>query len=812
MRKKMEKYVCIHGHFYQPPRENPWIEEIELQDSAYPYHDWNERITAECYAPNTSSRLLDGEGRIQAIVNNYSKISFNFGPTLLAWMEGHDPDTYRGILEADKLSRERFSGHGSALAQAYNHMIMPLANSRDKRTQVIWGIKDFQKRFGRDPEGMWLPEAAVDTETLEILAEQGIKFTILSPHQAKRFRKLGSDHEEWTTAEGGKIDPSTCYLCRLPSGRTMNLFFYDGPISSEVAFGGLLSSGEAFASKLMGAFSEGRPWPQLVNIATDGETYGHHYRYGDMALAFCLHSIESSNFAKLTNYGEFLEKNPPLYEVQIFDNSSWSCAHGVERWKNDCGCNSGAHGGWHQKWRKPLRVALDALRDQLIPAYSREASLYLKDPWAARDDYIEIILNRAEENIEDFLGRYSARELSKEEKSKVLKLLETQRQAMLMYTSCGWFFDEISGPETVQVMEYASMAMQRTEEILGLSLEPLFISDLEKAPSNLFGNGAEVYRRFVLPSKVDLTRVGAHYAVSSLFNDYPEQMEIFNFNVKSEKYEKVKAGKITLATGNAQIHSDFTWDEVRKSFAVLHLGDHNISGGLIDFKDEEAFSSMRQEIWSTFERGDTTEVIRLMGKHFGMNNFSIWHLFRDEQRKVIHQILEFNHVGIEASYRKIYEDNNPVMNFLSSIDIPIPKSIFLAVEHIINVDMKRAFEREEVDMEKLKRLILESNRWGIHLDREAVEYDISLWVTSLMGKVVQDPMNPLLFVRITNALKLLEPLSLNPNFWKAQNMYFRLIEQFKGKTEEEAKKGDESAKEWLDAFNDLGKKLGIRVK
>ena len=288
-------------------------------------------------------------------------------------------------------------------------------------------------------------------------------------------------------------------------------------------------------------------------------------------------------------------------------------------------------------------------------------------------------------------------------------------------------------------------------------------------------------------------------------------MKIFNFAVESENYEKVKAGKISLATGNARIHSDFTWDEVKKSFAVPHLGDHNISGGLTDFKDEEMFSSMRQEIWAGFEHGDTTGVIRLMGKHFGMNNFSIWHLFRDEQRKVIHQILEFNHVGIEASYRKIYEDNNPVMNFLSSINIPIPKSIFLAVEYIVNVDMKRAFEREEVDTEKLKKLILESNRWGIHLDRAAIEYNVSLWVTSLMEKVNQERMDPSLFVRITNVLELLESLSLNLNLWKAQNMYFSLREQLTAEMDEKVKRGDESAKEWFDAFNNLGRKLRIKI-
>jgi hypothetical protein len=288
-------------------------------------------------------------------------------------------------------------------------------------------------------------------------------------------------------------------------------------------------------------------------------------------------------------------------------------------------------------------------------------------------------------------------------------------------------------------------------------------------------------------------------------------MKIFNFKVESENYEKVKAGKIALATGKARIRSDFTWDDVKKSFAVLHLGDHNISGGLADFEDGEAFSSMRREIWSAFEQGDATGIIRLMGKHFGMNNFSIWHLFRDEQRKVIHQILEFNHVGIEASYRKIYEDNNPVMNFLSSINIPIPKPIFLAVEHIINVDLRRAFEKEEVDTEKLKRLILESNRWGIRLDQAAIEYGVSLWVTSLMEKVIQDPMHSSILVRITSALELLEPLSLNLNFWKAQNIYFSLKEQIKGKMSEKAEKGDPTAKEWLDAFNGLGEKLGVKV-
>ena len=316
----MDRYICIHGHFYQPPRENPWLEEIELQDSAYPYHDWNERISAECYAPNGAARQLDAANRIQNIVNNYAKISFNFGPTLLSWMERHDAEAYQAIREADRLSQENFSGHGSAIAQVYNHTIMPLANRRDKYTQAHWGIKDFQKRFGRFPEGLWLPETAVDLETLEVLAELGMKFTILAPRQASRIKKT-MQGSRWHEVGDGRIDPTRVYLCVLPSGKTINLFFYDGPISQELAFAGLLKNGETFAQRLNSVFDDSRDWPQLVHIATDGETYGHHHRHGDMALAYCLHFMASNNLARITNYGEYLEKHPPTCLVEIFEES-----------------------------------------------------------------------------------------------------------------------------------------------------------------------------------------------------------------------------------------------------------------------------------------------------------------------------------------------------------------------------------------------------------------------------------------------------------------------------------------------------------
>ena len=390
----MDRYLCIHCHFYQPPRENPWLESIELQESAYPYHDWNERITAECYAANASSRILTADNRIIRIVNNYSRISFNFGPTLLSWLEEHAPDTYQAILTADKESQQRCSGHGNAIAQVYNHMIMPLANRRDKQTQVVWGIGDFEHRFGRKPEGMWLAETAVDVETLEVLAEHDIKFTVLAPSQALHERRAGTT--KFKNVEGGKIDPTRPYICNLPSGRSINLFFYDGPISRAVAFEGLLDNGETFANRLLSGFADNRRWAQLMHIATDGETYGHHHSKGDMALAYALHHIESNNLAKLTNYGEYLEINPPTHEVEIVENTAWSCVHGVGRWSRDCGCNSGGKPGWNQAWRAPLRAAFDYLRDELAPEYERKASELLHDPWQARDEYINVVLDRDE--------------------------------------------------------------------------------------------------------------------------------------------------------------------------------------------------------------------------------------------------------------------------------------------------------------------------------------------------------------------------------------------------------------------------------
>ncbi|MBI3962495.1 MAG: DUF3536 domain-containing protein, partial [Deinococcus sp.] len=648
------RYICIHGHFYQPPRENPWLEAIEVQDSAYPNHDWNEQITDECYAPNGASRILDERGRIVKIVNNYAKLSFNFGPTLLCWLESQAPYVYQAILGADRKSQELFSGHGSALAQAYNHMIMPLASRRDKQTQVVWGLRDFVHRFGRPPEGMWLPETAVDLETLEVLSRLGIQFTILAPHQAKRVRKRGS--RTWHDASGGRIDPTMAYQLHLPSGRRISLFFYDGPISRAVAFEGLLGNGEHFARRLLGGFSDARTWPQLLHIATDGETYGHHHRHGDMALAYALHYLESNQVAQITNYGEYLAKHPPTHEVEIIENTSWSCAHGIERWRAHCGCNSG-RGGWSQAWRTPLRQALDWLRDTLAPQYQEKARTLLKDPWAARSDYIQVLLDRSLKNMERFWAAQATRQLNEAEQSTALKLLELQRHAMLMFTSCGWFFDELSGIETVQVLQYAGRAIQLAEELFGNQVESLFLERLQQAKSNIaeHRDGASVFEKFVKPAMVDLQKVGAHYALSSLFEPYGEQARIYCYTISREDYRSLEAGKAKLAVGRARITSEITREAAALSFAALHLGDHNLNGGARVFLGQQAYLTMVQEVIEAFAQADLPTVIRLLDKHFGTSTYSLKLLFRDERRKILDLILNSTLAEAEAAYRQIYE-------------------------------------------------------------------------------------------------------------------------------------------------------------
>ncbi len=794
----MEKFICIHGHFYQPPRENAWLEQIEVQDSAHPYHDWNERISAECYGPNTASRILDEKGVITNIVNNYSRISFNFGPTLLSWMEVNDRETYYAILEADRESQRLFNGHGSAIAQVYNHAILPLANTRDKETQVIWGIRDFEYRFNRKPEGMWLAETAADTESLELLAKHGIRFTVLAPRQAKAIRRIGKD--EWTPVNTNTIDTRRPYICNLPSGKSIVLFFYDGDIAQGVAFNGLLNDGRKFAHRLIDSFDMGSPEPQLVHIATDGETYGHHHKHGDMALAYCLDYIQRNKISNLTNYGEFLAKFPPAFEAQIHENSSWSCVHGVERWRNDCGCHSGGKPAWNQKWRGPLREALDWLRDELITIYETGCEPILHDPWRARNDYISVILRRDDDTIRRFFRDHCKAQV---EQNQVLRLMEVQRNAMLMYTSCGWFFDEISGIETTQIMQYACRAVQLAK----VNLEAEFLSRLEIAPSNVSAlqNGAQVYQKFVLPSKTNLQRVGMHYAVASLFEEDPESFPVFNYTTHNEVFVKKEAGQQKLVLGVTKVRSNVTRSEKRFAFAVVYMGQHNLIGNISIDMDAEVFASMQARIVAAFEEGRLGDVIGLMQTYFGPEKYTIWQLFQDEKRKVFDLITENSMRDLEESLRRIYNRDYPLVNALSNNDIPIPNAYRTTFEYILNADLIRCFQPDKINIRLIERIMTELAKWELSIeDTDKVERLAGESIYRELKRIASEGDNPKRVERLNRLFPMLRKFNIRPNLSKSQNLYFEISVESKGHLKR--------SPEWVEQFNLLGDNLSVKVK
>lgn len=808
----MDRFICIHGHFYQPPRENPWLEAIEIQDSAFPYHDWNERIAAECYAANAVSRIWDTEGRIVQLVNNYVNISFDFGPTVLLWMQQHAVEAYEAILEADRRSVEKFSGHGSAMAQAYNHMIMPLANSRDKRTQISWGIKDFEYRFGRKPEGLWLPETAVDLETLDIMAQHGIGFAILSPSQAQRVRPFDAD--TWQDVSGGRINTGMAYRVSLPSGRMMNLFFYDGSISHALAFEGLLNSGEAFAKRLLSAFPDGdSSSSRIVHVATDGESYGHHHRNGDMALAHALHYIESNGLAQLINYGGYLANHPPKHEVEIFENSSWSCAHGIERWRSDCGCNSGGHQGWNQAWRAPLRAALDWLRDAITPAYEQLAGRFLSDPWAARDGYIDVIVDRAPERVSAFLSRHAIRPLSYEDEITVLKLMELQRHAMLMYTSCGWFFDELSGIETVQVIQYAGMVLQLADELFNEVFERTFLERLEVAKSNIpeHSDGRRIYEVFVRPAMLGLTAVGAHYAISSLFQINSEQNSIYSYSANMEDYRSFQAGGTKLVIGRAKVTSKVTRISISLCFGVLHLGDHSIACGTGEYQGTQKYEALVKNISDAFAVADFPKTILLMGQYFGSSTYSLTSLFADERRKVLDTIMEPTLRESEAAYGSIYEHHAPLIRFLTGSGTPRPKVLSVAADLCLNAKLRRVLQGDGLDPQVVRPLVEEARLAGAILDEAALGLLLKINIERLAQQALEQCEDLSCMERLNKAAKLVRTLPFEINLWQIQNICYKILHTQWADFKEKASQGDKKAQEWIRDCMEVSENFKLQV-
>jgi alpha-amylase/alpha-mannosidase (GH57 family) len=688
--KLRNAFVAIHGHFYQPPRENPWIETVETEESAHPFHDWNERITFECYRPNGYARIVDDKGKILDLNNNYASLSFDFGPTLLSWLEEKSPTIYRKIIEADREGVRRF-GHGNAIAQTYNHIIMPLASERDKETEVLWGIGDFEKRFHRKPDALWLPETAVNYSTLQVLVKHGMRYLLLSPFQALRTRPFGG--KKWADVSQGRIDPTQPYRCfvkdesgRKSSDQFIDLFFYDGGISKEVAFGDLLKDGRAFSERFTQAYQPSKTKPQLIHIATDGETYGHHKKFGDMALAYALkEGIASKGFEVIT-YSGFLKRYPPVCEVEIDEGpkgegTSWSCAHGIGRWKEDCGCSTGGKPGWDQKWRKPLREALNLLRDELSTIFESEGGKIFKEVWEARNGYIDVILDRSPENLNRFFDRFGMMDLGEGGRIKGLKLLEMQRHALQMYASCGWFFADLAGLETIIILQHAARAMQLAQDAANKDVEGIFLDRLSGAKSNLpeMGKGDQVYQRLVKSRSITLDKVVNHFAISSLFDGGDGEKKIFSYRVEKIHHEKLGEEKDLLIRGQVRITSEIIPEPKEFLFGLISSGRDIFRTWVAEYKEGLEFRILREKTLESQGKGEE-EMAKTLTSFLGDHVLTIRDVFKEERQVFLQKLIENEVREHRRCYAELYDNTKEAIEALAKEGLEIPYEICVAAE------------------------------------------------------------------------------------------------------------------------------------
>ncbi len=796
-----DRYLCIHGHFYQPPRENPWLEFIQYQESARPYHDWNERITRECYGPNTRGRLHGKEGRILDLINNYEYMSFNFGPTLLSWLEDSHPWIYSQILDADRAGAARYQGHGNAIAQVYNHIIMPLASSRDKLTQIRWGLADFRHRFGREAEGMWLAETAVDMETLDLMSREGVKFTILSPTQARSVRPMAratksapgagpsktDSPDYWQDVSEGRIDPTRPYRVLLNDrgDRYIDVFFYDGPLSRAIAYEKILGSAADLLDRIENIFEGHQDGPCLVNVATDGESYGHHFKFGEMALTWLFDHVEKKNHIKLINYGLFLELFPPEKEVKLFENSSWSCAHGVERWRSDCGCSVGRNPEWNQAWRTPLREGMDWLSAQLSSLFQDRAAGILRDPWQARDDYINVLLQDSEDEKEAFLKRQCLRRLKGDERVEIFKLLESQRMSLYMFTSCGWFFDDISGLEARQVLMYAARAMALVKEFATGDLEAGLMEYLTRALSNDpdFGNGGKIYQDLVVPSAIGPDLAAAHYAIISLIQDeehgdYPLPAMALPLRERRFREKGIFAnlGEVKVVEKRTGKKSIKTYMAVRRDGTEL--------GCLVGEGLSRDLDQVADEIQAGVGKSPHEDLVDLFSRYAPQfQRFSLKDLIPDGRKYIIGSLAEaLNRLiikdSIEAHEAAIQEAVNLIEETGETATDPLKNIFRLMFFDKLRDITSSEDEASEMDWDGLRRLsslcetVYCEDPYRDSKGQDFLRRQINYFALFREGIHLKN---------IISFLDLTRKLKIEPDLWECQNLYYDLLKDRKFK-------------------------------
>ncbi len=778
----MTRALVVHGHFYQPPRENPWTQQVEREVGAEPFHDWNERVFAECYRPNAYARVFDDAGRVDRIVNNYRHISFNFGPTLLQWLEREHTITYGRIISADRDSARARGGHGNAIAQAYNHLILPLANAQDRRTQVLWGIADFSRHFSRKPEGMWLPETAASHEVLDTLIDAGLKFTILSPYQAGRVRSL--EGGEWTDVTGGRVDPTQPYryFARDGSRRSIDIFFYDGPRSRSIAFEGALSSSSAFVDHLTRNTDDRT---QCVSVATDGESYGHHSKFGDRCLAHAMVQEVPDRELWLTNYGQYLEQNPPTMEAEIDHGpdglgTSWSCAHGVGRWFRDCGCSTGAKDGWNQRWRTPLRDALDVVRDHGIALFEQMGGTYLKDPWAARDDYASALFD-PERARDAFFDRHAKKTLDADDRVRVLSLLEMQHHAMLMYTSCGWFFSDVSGIETQQILRYAARALELAESLGTSAPYDGFMERLGEAESNRpeMGSGADVFRRFVDTARVSPTRVAAHLAMTGLVDESAKTGELAGYDFERTNFKTRQHGRIKMCTGRVRMEHTMTEAKDVRTVAGVHLGGVDFYCAVNAHLDDTTLGAASEKLWNAFTTSSVPKLLKIASEEFGGEDYGLEHMLPGGAEHISELILGSLLHRFSEQYAQLYEDNRRTLDMLGAVGFELPKELSVAAEFTLGrrFEAEIRAQNESQDIRAYKRaidlaeMIAES---GYRVDRSTSSKLFTQMIThglyiALARSATEN------WEAVEELMELAERLGLTPDLENAQEAMYEAV-------------------------------------
>jgi alpha-amylase/alpha-mannosidase (GH57 family) len=788
------RHLIIHGHFYQPPRENPWSGNVPNQTTAAPFANWNLRIARECYSPNTMARILDRNGLIDKIANNFKHLSFNVGPTLLDWLKVWDPECHRLMVEADREAAAERGGHGPAIAQVFNHVIMPLANQRDKKTQVVWGKKHFQRTFGRDPVGMWLAETAVDTESLRLLSEHGMKFTILGQNQIAAVRPLiPSRNTPWVPTPGSSADPREPYRVFWGKGENdhIDVFVYDGQVSKAVAFENLLRDGKAFLDRIKIAF--GTPYadrPVLVNLATDGESYGHHFHFGDMALAWLFEALRESppgspDRVVLTNHSEFLSLHPPRKEAKIHENSSWSCSHGVERWRADCGCRTGGDPSWNQKWRAPLRDGLDWLRDQIIGVFEREAGELFRDPWEARDDYLEVFENDYETaRKNDFLLKHGKPGILEPNKSrKAMEFMEAQLMSLYMFTSCAWFFDDIAGLEPIQNLRYAARAIELTQNFTPVDLAGGLLGFLEKAvPNNPnFATGRDVWNSEVAGSFLNATVAAAQWAAATAM-DEPGALKECGYvsfcDMGSEKTRRNHDDPLPhLFAGKVSVEEKRLGVTLERY--ALALADDGPKLDILIFEPE-------------FERAPDFERAKNLflekGPAYLRNTFEA--LFPGASRHTLETLWTTVRQNILSGQLKEFFDElkeHTVKAFRNYRDALLQYSLkenawdwmdrfvfrVMAEADLENMT-KPMLDGRPIDLAKLKDLISRDagkNFRNIPVIKESA----GIYVKKLFGQLRNGPGRPTLLEELLNFLDFVKHNLRDLDFWEFQNLYYSLI-------------------------------------